>query len=76
METSPAAGRYIECKIGEVAQILLFDDMNQVDMVPNYDEKVMEPVCFLPKLPLMFLMEQKELGQALVLLFLLFITKI
>ena len=32
METAPAAGRYIECKIGEIAQILLFDDMNQVDM--------------------------------------------
>ena len=62
METSPAAGRYIECKLGEVAQILLFDDMNQVDMVPNYDEKVMEPVCFLPKLPLMLLNGAEGIG--------------
>jgi len=62
METAPAAGRYIECKIGEIAQILLFDDMNQVDMVPNYDEKVMEPVCFLPKLPLMLLNGAEGIG--------------
>lgn len=62
METAPAAGRYIECKLGEIAQILLFDDMNQVDMVPNYDEKVMEPVCFLPKLPLMLLNGAEGIG--------------
>jgi DNA gyrase subunit A len=62
METSPAAGRYIECKLGEIAQFLLFDDMNQVDMVPNYDEKVMEPVCFLPKLPLMLLNGAEGIG--------------
>ena len=62
METSPAAGRYIECKLGEIAQILLFDDLNQVTMVPNYDEKVMEPVCFLPKLPLMLLNGAEGIG--------------
>ncbi len=62
METAPAAGRYIECKLGEIAQFLLFDDMNQVDMVPNYDEKVMEPVCFLPKLPLMLLNGAEGIG--------------
>ncbi|MAW06824.1 MAG: hypothetical protein CME61_00930 [Halobacteriovoraceae bacterium] len=62
METAPAAGRYIECKIGEVAKILLFDDLNQVEMVPNYDEKVMEPSCFLPKLPLMLLNGAEGIG--------------
>lgn len=62
METAPAAGRYIECKIGEVAKYLLFDDLNQVEMIPNYDEKVMEPACFLPKLPLMLLNGAEGIG--------------
>lgn len=62
METQAAAGRYIECKLGEVAKILLFDDMNQVTMVPNYDEKVMEPLGLLPKLPLMLLNGAEGIG--------------
>jgi DNA gyrase subunit A len=62
METAPAASRYIECKLGKVADYLLFDDMNQVDMVPNYDEKVMEPVCLLPKLPIMLLNGAEGIG--------------
>lgn len=62
METQAAAGRYIECKMGEVAKLLLFDDMNQVQMVPNYDEKVMEPVGLLPKLPLMLLNGAEGIG--------------
>ncbi|MCT4643088.1 MAG: hypothetical protein N4A33_12425 [Bacteriovoracaceae bacterium] len=62
METQAAAARYIECKLGEVAKVLVFDDMNQVDMVPNYDEKVMEPVSFLPKLPLMLLNGAEGIG--------------
>ena len=62
METAPAASRYIECKLGKVADFLLFDDMNQVDMVPNYDEKVMEPVCLLPKLPIMLLNGAEGIG--------------
>jgi DNA gyrase subunit A len=62
METQAAAARYIECKLGEVAKLLLFDDLNQVTMVPNYDEKVMEPVCFLPKLPLMLLNGAEGIG--------------
>ena len=41
METAPAAGRYIECRLGRIAKILLFDDMNQVEMIPNFDETVM-----------------------------------
>lgn len=62
METQAAAGRYIECKLGEVAKVLLFDDMNQVQMVPNYDEKVMEPLGLLPKLPLMLLNGAEGIG--------------
>lgn len=62
METQAAAGRYIECKLGEVAKLLLFDDMNQVEMVPNYDEKVMEPLGLLPKLPIMLLNGSEGIG--------------
>jgi len=62
METSPAASRYIECKLGEVAKFLLFDDMNQVQMIPNYDEKVMEPEGLLPKLPIMLLNGAEGIG--------------
>ncbi|MEX1100097.1 MAG: DNA gyrase subunit A, partial [Bacteriovoracaceae bacterium] len=42
--------------------LLLFDDMNQVEMVPNYDEKVMEPVGLLPKLPIMLLNGAEGIG--------------
>ncbi|HAZ12421.1 MAG: hypothetical protein A2X86_15900 [Bdellovibrionales bacterium GWA2_49_15] len=62
METTPAASRYIECKLGKVAELLLFDDINQVQMVPNYDEKVLEPLFFLPKLPLMLLNGSEGIG--------------
>ena len=62
MEPMPAASRYIECKIGKVAEILLFDDLNQVEMIPNYDEKVMEPVHLFPKLPLMLLNGSEGIG--------------
>src|SRR5690554_3420090 len=62
METQAAAARYIECKLGEVAKLLLFDDMNQVEMIPNYDEKVMEPLGLLPKLPIMLLNGAEGIG--------------
>jgi len=62
METTPAASRYIECKIGPIAELLLFDDINQVEMVPNYDEKVLEPLAFLPKLPVMLLNGAEGIG--------------
>lgn len=62
METSPAAGRYIECRVGKIAKILLFDDMNQVEMVPNFDETVTEPAALLPKLPIMLLNGAEGIG--------------
>lgn len=62
MEPSPAASRYIECKISEIAKKLLFDDLNQVDMSPSYDEKALEPKFLLPKLPLMLLNGAEGIG--------------
>ncbi len=62
MENSPAAGRYIECKIGKIAELILFDDFNQVEMVLNFDEKAQEPVYFLPKLPIMLLNGAEGIG--------------
>ena len=62
MEPIAAASRYIECKLGKVAEILLFDDLNQVEMVLNYDEKAKEPIHLLPKLPLMLLNGSEGIG--------------
>ena len=62
MEPIAAASRYIECKMGKVADILLFDDLNQVEMISNYDEKSLEPVHLLPKLPLMLLNGSEGIG--------------
>ena len=62
METQPAASRYIECKLGKISSLLLFDDINQVEMVPNYDERMMEPLALLPKLPLMLLNGAEGIG--------------
>jgi len=62
MEPQPAASRYIECRLGKIAEYLLFDDLNQVEMVPNYDETVNEPVHLLPKLPTMLLNGSEGIG--------------
>ena len=62
METAPAASRYIECKISEVAKKLLFDDLNQVEMIDSYDEKAKEPRFLLPKLPIMLLNGAEGIG--------------
>ncbi|MGB0454279.1 MAG: DNA gyrase subunit A [Bacteriovoracaceae bacterium] len=62
METAPAASRYIECRLGKIAKVLLFDDMNQVQMVPNFDETTVEPDCLYPKLPIMLLNGAEGIG--------------
>lgn len=62
MEPQPAASRYIECRLGKIAEFLLFDDLNQVEMIPNYDETVNEPVHLLPKLPIMLLNGSEGIG--------------
>jgi DNA gyrase subunit A len=62
METDPAASRYIECKLSKMAEFLLFSDLNQVKMIPNYDERILEPEFLLPKLPLMLLNGAEGIG--------------
>lgn len=62
METNPAASRYIECKLAKMTERLLFDDLNQVNMVLNYDEKILEPEFLLPKLPIMLLNGAEGIG--------------
>ena len=62
METQAAASRYVECKLGKISSLLLFDDMNQVEMISNYDEKTDEPTALLPKLPLMLLNGAEGIG--------------
>lgn len=62
MEQAPAASRYIECRLGKVAKLLLFDDMNQVEMTPNFDETTVEPISLFPKLPLMLMNGAEGIG--------------
>jgi DNA gyrase subunit A len=62
MESDPAASRYIECKLSNMAEFLLFDDLNQVPMIQNYDERMLEPAFLLPKLPLMLLNGAEGIG--------------
>lgn len=63
METSAAAGRYIECQLSDIGKHLLFEkDVNQWEMSPNYDEKEMEPDFLIPKLPLMLLNGSEGIG--------------
>lgn len=62
MEPMAAAPRYIECELAEITKELLFDDLNQVEMIPTYDEKNMEPKHLLPKLPIMLLNGAEGIG--------------
>ena len=49
---SPAAMRYTEAKMPKIAVEMLADiDKNTVDIMPNYDEKLMEPVVLPSKIP-------------------------
>ena len=49
---SPAAMRYTEAKMPKIAVELLSDiDKNTVDFMPNYDEKLTEPVVLPAKIP-------------------------
>lgn len=49
------APRYTYVKRHAVAQALLYSDLDLVPMKPNYDGSVMEPVNFLPLVPLVLL---------------------
>ena len=49
---SPAAYRYTECKLEEIAEDLLKDiDSDTVDFMPNYKETTTEPVVLPSALP-------------------------
>ena len=49
---SPAAMRYTEAKMPKLAVEMLADiDKNTVDFMPNYDEKLMEPIVLPAKIP-------------------------
>ncbi|MDO5577016.1 MAG: DNA gyrase subunit A, partial [Fibrobacter sp.] len=48
----PAAMRYTECKMSQLAQEMLADlDKNTVDFTPNYDESLKEPSVLPAKIP-------------------------
>ncbi len=49
------APRYTYVKRHNIAQALLYSDLELVPMKPNYDGSVMEPVNFLPLVPLVLL---------------------
>jgi topoisomerase-4 subunit A len=51
----PAAGRYIECRLTELARTEIFN--NEVtDFVPSYDGRAKEPVTLPSKLPLLLML--------------------
>jgi topoisomerase-4 subunit A len=52
---APAAGRYIECRLTELARQELFND-EITDLVPSYDGRSKEPVTLPSKLPLLLML--------------------
>src|SRR5208283_3552934 len=50
-----AAGRYIECRLTELARQELFND-DVTDFVPSYDSRSKEPVTLPSKLPLLLML--------------------
>ncbi len=51
----PAAARYIECRLTDLARTELFND-DLTDFVPTYDGRKMEPVTLPAKLPLLLML--------------------
>ncbi|MGO8699647.1 MAG: DNA topoisomerase IV subunit A [Limisphaerales bacterium] len=51
----PAAGRYIECRLTELARHEIFND-EITDFVPSYDGRAKEPVTLPSKLPLLLML--------------------
>jgi topoisomerase-4 subunit A len=51
----PAAGRYIECRLTELARNEVFND-EVTDFVPSYDGRAKEPVTLPSKLPLLLML--------------------
>jgi topoisomerase-4 subunit A len=52
---APAAGRYIECRLTELARQEMFND-EITDFVPSYDGRSKEPVTLPSKLPLLLML--------------------
>ncbi len=52
---APAAGRYIECRLTDLARQELFND-EITDFVPSYDGRSKEPVTLPSKLPLLLML--------------------
>lgn len=51
----PAASRYIECRLTELARTQIFND-ELTKFIPSYDGRKKEPVCLPAKLPLLLMM--------------------
>jgi topoisomerase-4 subunit A len=51
----PAAGRYIECRLTELARNEIFND-EITDFIPSYDSRSKEPVVLPSKLPLLLML--------------------
>lgn len=51
----PAAGRYIECRLTDLARKQLFND-ELTEFVPTYDGRTREPVCLPSKIPLLLML--------------------
>jgi topoisomerase-4 subunit A len=51
----PAAGRYIECRLTELARNEIFND-EITDFVPSYDSRSKEPITLPSKLPLLLML--------------------
>jgi len=53
--TAYAASRYTSVEVSEFAKQILFKDIELVPMMENYDSTLMEPVHFLPIVPIVLL---------------------
>ncbi len=51
----PAAARYIECRLTDLARAEIFND-DLTDFVPTYDARKMEPVTLPAKIPLLLML--------------------
>ena len=53
---SPAAARYLECRLSAFADYVFDNDIQHLDTKPSYDDQTKEVVEFVPSLPLVLLM--------------------
>ena len=60
--TAYGASRYTSVKISEFTKDVVFRDIEIIPMQPNYDETEMEPVHFLPLVPICLLNQQEGIA--------------